>query len=210
MTTYTPLWRPSGSTVRYSRPEPGQVIAVNRAPFRVVETRELAPAHWRPEERDAYPHGSADTPADRWSQHPWGPWVLVADELPADRRHHLRVPGTVTSWHVLGEHYAVCARCGELHPCRHLTTEAEVARQGEAMDRLMGIGPGCCWECGEPITSRQRRVEFDGENLLLPGGPTVAFHTRRACQGAARRYERRWVAADPRRRRRLEWQERGQ
>lgn len=201
MSAYTPRWRPSASTTRYSRPDPGQVIAVNRIPYRVVEIREIDPANWRPEERDAYLKGAAGTPAEQWA---WRPWALVADELPAGRRRHLRVSGRTVSWHVVGEHYAVCVQCGELHPCRHITTEAEVARQGEEAERLMNIGPGCCWSCGEPVTSRQRSIAFDGENLLLPGGPLALFHTRRSCHYAASRYEQRWVAADPRRRWRLQ------
>ncbi|MHB1784084.1 MAG: hypothetical protein ACYCTE_15615 [Acidimicrobiales bacterium] len=53
------------------------------------------------------------------------------------------------------------------------------------------------------MTGRQRSISFEGENLLAPGGPPAIFHLRRECRESAIAYERRWVAAYPWRRARL-------
>lgn len=110
---------------------------------------------------------------------------------------------------VLHPHYPVCRDCGEPWPCRELEITREVRKQAEEVDRLAAILPGCCWECGEPVTSRQKAVRFDGENLLLPGSPPPVFHLRvrsaggQYCLSAAVGYEEKWVAAAPGRRWRL-------
>jgi hypothetical protein len=108
----------------------------------------------------------------------------------------------------------VCVDCRLLWPCpcddRNKTTAAAMAE----VDRLAAVLPGCCWACGEPVTARHRSIKFDGDNLLLPGGGTVAFHTShsrkatrgqgdRTCRSEAEKYEERWVAAQPGRRVRL-------
>lgn len=61
--------------------------------------------------------------------------------------------------------------------------------------------PGHCWACNEPFSHRQRSVVYDGDNLDLPGGPEVKFHTRAKCHSRAQAYELRWIAEDPRRER---------
>jgi len=92
----------------------------------------------------------------------------------------------------------VCVQCGELHPCHHVTTEAELERERRVLNRLTSLTAGHCWACEEPIGSRQRRIDFEGENLLVPGGPSpVQFHTRSQCHGIACAYEKRWVAHRP-------------
>lgn len=84
----------------------------------------------------------------------------------------------------------------------------------EEFGRLAAILPGCCWACGEPIVGRQRGIEFEGENLLMPGAGPAVFHTshsrkasrvgyRATCRGEAEKYEERWVAAQPGRKVRL-------
>lgn len=54
--------------------------------------------------------------------------------------------------------------------------------------------------CAEPVTARQKCLSFS-ENLEVPGGPPVTFHLRSRCNYSAVKYEQRWVAADPNRRR---------
>lgn len=193
---YVAPWRPSGSTREsYFRPPAGIIIALERRPWRVIECRELPTSEWTAEERASY-HGS-------YSKHrppeefPFRPWVLVVDALPIGGRHQARMPGTTSPrWDVLPEHYPVCVHCLELHPCRHMTTKAEVARGEAKLDKLTSIAPGCCWYCGDRVTSRQKKVLFDGPNLLLPGGHTpVVFHGREGCSAGVWAYEQRVKAA---------------
>ena len=186
-------WRPSGAEYTYDRfPPIGAVIALDRRPWRVVATSVLDRAEWTDDERAA--------------DHIYRPpGALTLDPLPEGPRHRLRVHANAyITWVVIGEHYAVCNTCGELHPCRHITARAEAERARKELDRLTRIAPGCCWACAEPVTRRQKHVVFPGANLLLPGADPPVFHTRRACIDRAADYEDQWVAADPDRRRLLE------
>lgn len=96
------------------------------------------------------------------------------------------------------EHYPVCASCSGPLPCRE--KEAERVAQAEIAQMGRYEIPGICPACREVVTSRQRSVTFP-ENLELPGGPPVTFHLRGECFYVAGEYEKRWVAADPGRRR---------
>ncbi|MEU5858909.1 hypothetical protein ABZ799_26630 [Nocardiopsis dassonvillei] len=113
------------------------------------------------------------------------------DELPTGERKHARMRiERLNEWYILPEHYPVCVHCQELHPCRHMTTEAEIARGEAKLDKLTSIAPGCCWWCGDPITRRQKRGAFEGPNLLLPGGHSpVEFYGRESCSTGVWSYE---------------------
>lgn len=102
-----------------------------------------------------------------------------------------------------------CSCCGEPMPCRAELEDREVGKQLDVVEKLASRMPGCCWGCGEPITSRQKAVTYPGDNLDLPGGQPVRFHTRRDCHWMAAQYELRWIAADPRNERVLTWPECG-
>jgi hypothetical protein len=96
-----------------------------------------------------------------------------------------------------------CSCCGEPMPCR---AEVQDRQIDAAMDRVEEMSkrlPGCCWGCGNPITSRQQSVIYAGENLDLPGGPDVRFHLRLDCLSAATAYETKWLSVDHSRRRML-------
>jgi hypothetical protein len=98
-----------------------------------------------------------------------------------------------------------CSCCGDPMPCRADREDRYVDAQLAELRRLESVMPGCCWGCREPITRRQHSVVYPGDNLDLPGGPEVAFHTRRGCGWRADQYELRWLAADPSRDRILTW-----
>lgn len=187
---FVPRWQPTGSTrEHFLRPPVGAIIELNRRPYRVAECREIDPTNWTEEEQDTFArrHGANAQPEQWWQR----PWTLVVDELPEGKRMHARIPGNRRNeWFILPEHYPVCVHCQELHPCRHMTTEAEVARGEAKLDKLTSIAPGCCWWCGDKITSRQKKVSFEGPNLLLPGGHSpVEFHGRAACSTGVWSYE---------------------
>jgi hypothetical protein len=99
----------------------------------------------------------------------------------------------------------MCSCCGEPMPCRAELEDREVTASLKQVEKWAGRLPGCCWGCGEPINRRHKSVAYPGDNLDLPGGPTVVFHTRASCRGWAQAYELRWIAVDPRRERVLTW-----
>jgi len=97
--------------------------------------------------------------------------------------------------------WPMCSCCGEPMPCRNEMQDRTVGHALATVEKWATRRPGGCWGCGEPITGRQKTVEYPGENLDLPGSDAPRFHTRRQCWGAATAYERRWIAVDPRRER---------
>lgn len=88
---------------------------------------------------------------------------------------------------VLPDHYALCAACGELPPCAEVWTEtiSDAAAERAARFEVEGV----CPSCQKPITRRQHSHRFE-ENLYVPLGPPVVFHTRRGCVMGAIDYDR--------------------
>lgn len=112
----------------------------------------------------------------------------------------LRMSASRKAWwdYYPDEHYPICAKCREPLPCREQMASKIAAESAAHFDRY--TMPGVCPGCGEPVTQRQKTVTWE-DNAVVPGGPPVTFHMRRKCRVTAERYERRWVAADPNRRR---------
>lgn len=192
-------WAPAMSKTHYDRRPPvGQLIALDRKPWRVLTVEDVPADEWSDEHRDRW---LDDNMPDPWHYRPFE--VVVEDAF--GQRGRLTVgPRHFASWHVLPEHYAVCVSCGELAPCLHHTSMLAAQRVMKRVEHDMQILPGCCPACQEPITSRQESVTFPGENLLVPlGYPDPTFHLRRACRSGAERYEEMWVAVDPTRPRSL-------
>lgn len=157
-------WSPDNCR-RFKRPEPGDLIAWDFKPWRVIDIREGVPHKDRPDVTYTVyrlrPIGAPDTNRDehRGWVHDWPP--------------------------VLDEHYGLCVHCGELTPCR-----AEMCRRAaEAESKRMARYdmPGVCPACGEVVTHRQERETFP--NIVVPGGPDVTFHAgRRACRYLMNKY----------------------
>lgn len=102
-------------------------------------------------------------------------------------------------WHVYaGERWPMCSCCGEPMPCDAEIEDQMVAAQAYELAQVEAKMPGACWACNEPITSRQKFVEYPGDNLDLPGAESPRFHQRAKCWWAATKYELRWIAIDPR------------
>ncbi|MCM3884147.1 hypothetical protein [Frankia sp. R82] len=123
--------------------------------------------------------------------------VMVRPHL-GGKRLHWRWPHDFWAqcW-ALPEHHAICGSCGEIYPCTEVEAAKQASREMVNVEKLMSIPPGACWHCQQPISQRQQSVTFPGDNLLLPGGPPVAFHLRRSggCGDAAAGYETRWREA---------------
>lgn len=112
----------------------------------------------------------------------------------------LIVPASIVrrSWYVYpGGRWPACSCCLEPAPCRAEMEDRQVEQDMRNLGKYAGRLPGACWACEEPITKRQVSVIYTGINLDYPLGPQVMFHTRAKCEHAARRYEERWLAADP-------------
>jgi hypothetical protein len=211
------FWNPPGARdlgmVGREAVEPGVRLGINGSVYEVVEVRDQDPVDWDEGTRQWHAsrggRDSSGVPAE-W---PLRPYYVVVHQVTgrgrASKRQHFLIRPYYHRhcWYLMPEHWAVCASCGDPYPClgKHGEREAQTARA--EMERLLAILPGCCWSCGKPITARQRSATFDGENLLMPGGPPPAFHTARSaqhqqvsCLGSAVEYERRWIAQDPERR----------
>lgn len=201
-------------------PAVGDLIAIvaTRKAWRVFRIDDIHQANWTEQ---------TTTMWQRAGRPDWETWdgreVGVGVEPPhnpapngKDRRaYRLSLWWNYEEWVPLTDPYPVCVECGLLWPCpcddrNHAADEAMAE-----VDRLAAIMPGCCWGCSEPITGRHRSIVFDGDNLLLPGGGPVAFHTsasrkaargssgNQTCRSEAEAYEERWVAAGEGRKLRL-------
>ncbi|EFC80068.1 hypothetical protein [Parafrankia sp. EUN1f] len=217
-------WVPAGmvifSGLDIIPPEPGILLANDRILWRVVAVHEKHTANWDPKHASGMqkdlrsrdwarrkPIGSRyreifaalvdwDGQAETWPNRP-----RTVEVCPAagGRRRHLPWPHRGwAAWYPVDEHHPVCARCGELYPCREVDAARQAAREMQRVDELMSVRPGCCWHCQEPISHRQASQTFPGENLLLPGAPSPSFHLRRTggCRDAAAEYEKRWQASE--------------
>lgn len=221
----TDRWYPMGvplfSRLAHEVPEPGMLVAHDRALYRVIAVHEDHPANWTERDRNRLAQNrrtveavrrrrpirdvhSVPTVLDGWdgSEEAWPnrPRGVELQPMAGGKRLHAGWPHPGWAyWYPLDEHHPVCATCGEPFPCREVDAAKEAARQMVKVEKLMAIGPGCCWHCGEPITSRQVALSFTGENLLLPGAPSPSFHQRKTggCLYAAKEYEKKWREANP-------------
>lgn len=91
-------------------------------------------------------------------------------------------------------------------PCQAALQDTEIDDSMRALEVWTSRMPGCCWGCGEPITSRHKKIEYPGDNVDFPGGMPPVFHLRRrACFATARTYEERWLDDGTGRQRMLTW-----
>jgi hypothetical protein len=222
------MWEPQGGELREWRDlQPGDLIALRRKVWRVREVHPVPVTDWDEADRERYGLERATArraaaagrplPADHRAnpagEEEWAsrPLYLILVPASGGKREHVKARPyrSYRGAFALHPHYPACADCGEPWPCPELDIKRELDKGATEMARLEGIMPGCCWSCGEPVTSRHRSIAFEGENLLLPGAPPPAFHLRRkargglSCPSAAMSYEERWVPAAEGRRWRL-------
>jgi hypothetical protein len=190
-------WTPSHARPHWEPPEVDMLIGYDYRPWQVMAVRDIPHADWTQEHRDH---------VDTWGAHHRPVYVRLrpaGHESPdpvAAKAHDITVSGIANSstWYVLPEHYVICACCEELPPCREEWGRRVAAREIREMGTFENAG--VCPACQEVISQRQRSITFS-ENLALPGGPPVTFHLRGRCRWRAEQYEKRWVDADPKRRR---------
>jgi hypothetical protein len=206
----TRRWLPTNTNYHLGPPPVGRLMARDHAVWRItaVTTRPLSDA-----DRDMWMEaGMPDI--ETWPCRPYRVNVeFIAGARPDWARTEepvngsMKLPAVATydraSWDLYPEsgRWPMCSCCGEPMPCRAELQDREVAAGLAEVEKFAKKMPGCCWACSEPITSRQRAVAYPGDNLDLPGGPPVRFHTRAKCGYDACQYELRWIAVDPRRER---------
>lgn len=183
--------------------QPGMLVIFDRAPYRIVEIREMPfdlwPAPyaegWKAK-FDAWASQATEEPAPdpgTWRDRPIN---LVLDPDQGGKARHIAARASYV-WDVLPEHYAVCAQCGELPPCREEELDRQVEDQVTKNERIMAIPVGACMGCGEVIGGRQKSVSFPGPNLWRPDLPdgSVRFHARKECEHWVHEYRGQWEAA---------------
>lgn len=221
--TYTETVLRAGRPVERRReraiPHVGELIAwPDRKAYRVVSIDDKARADWHDATTQAWEKEGRPDP-DTWPERERSIRLQPADDPAAPSRSYHLYPWYIANeyrrhWWPLRDQYPVCSDCRLIWPCPcdERTTEARKAMK--EFDRLAGVLPGCCWNCAQPVEKRQQSITFDGDNLLMPGGPQVVFHTsgsrfyrsqfgKTSCRSAAKDYERRWVEARPGRAARL-------
>ncbi len=198
--------RCGGTPLRDRRPEPGEVFGIRYGAWRCIEVRVFTDADLTDDDR-AYI--LRFTPERREQARPYAvvlEHVSGPNLIGRGRRRTVHLAGLRVTWMLLGERYAVCSCHGHPWPCQDADRDRVAAMQARVLeDKLAKAIPGVCPSCGQPITSRQASVAYPGDNLDVPGGPEVRYHTRRGCWSDATAYELRWIAADPRRERILTW-----
>lgn len=191
------------STVLTPNLEPGHLVAYEHEPYRILEIREHDLADWGERFTNPWEQLGRPDPAT-WR---WRPMVIVLrHDLHPDANPLHGIVRADRSWIRLPEHYVLCAKCGEIPPCREVRIINEIAKATERAEQVMGLVPGACHHCGDAVTPRHKAYRFPGANLIRPDFPdgTVVFHgKKRPCLDAAFAYDEKWALAEPGRRRRF-------
>lgn len=183
---------------------PGHLFAYKNQPYRLLRIGEKPLADWDQDVLDEWDAAGRPDPAT-WRRRPMA--MVFRHDTDPDGHGQLRGEANADHpWIRLPEHYVACVRCGELPPCRETRIAEQVAKAGKRMEWALALTSSSCHGCGEPVTTRQHAIRFDGGNLIRPdlGEGSALFHLRRACFSAAYAYDEAWVAALPGRSRRLE------
>ncbi|MEU5043252.1 hypothetical protein, partial [Streptomyces griseorubiginosus] len=191
-------WRPEQHTgwADTSDLAQGDVVVVNRQPFRIDRVDPITPDNWPQDYVDAWlKAGMPD--ADTWATRPMRVHGFFQQPGADPRRHSTAAPAS-HHWDVLPEHYSVCHACLEIPPCKHVHDNRVMRNATRRMSEAMAILPGTCHACKEPISKRQKAFTFPGSNLIRPdlGDHSAIFHTRGKCAGAMKAYDKRWAAAE--------------
>lgn len=185
------------------RPEAGWVVALGHSVWEITAVEDI---RLNAADRDDLTEWEKWRPGVEWKRRPFKATLKWLGGVRPDWLKDGEDEGTITAhsdsksitWNVYDNgRWPQCSCCGEPMPCRAAITDAQVQHGMDKLAHLEAKMPGACWACGEPITTRQKAVTYAGENLDLPGGPTVKFHTRQKCWFSAEAYEERWLAANP-------------
>jgi hypothetical protein len=184
-------WHPLATRWLQGRPKIGDVLAFKRAAWTVTDVRDADPTD---EEREWLASLTSvfrdrNRPYRMTLRHLYGPTHRRQNQF-GDLA--LRCPAGHPCWDFYESgRVPLCSCCGHPWPCRMLDAEVTADREAKTMsDRMGRVMPGCCYGCGEPITSRQKSVRYPEPNVQVPGSPAPTFHMRSKCFWAAHDYER--------------------
>ncbi|NIL77650.1 hypothetical protein [Rhodococcus sp. B10] len=174
-------WWPDGArrVDAKTRPDVGDIIGHDYQPWRVMEVR------------DSPLRDGEQTWCKPYMLH-LRPAQLDTWRTAMDEDIHGRVVDTL--WPILGEHYPVCVKCGDLTPCREVVSVKIAAESAENAARYETAG--VCPACEEVVTRRQQAVTWQ-ENVVAVLGPPVTFHLRQKCFWGAYEYEQKWSREYP-------------
>jgi len=185
-------WFPLAAERIYRPPEVGNVLAIDHQAYEVIEVHEVDRADWTDHDVRY---------VDKLRYPP--PYAVDTRALTGPRKgatFSFRMPSGVPLRAYPDRHIPVCLDCGDVLPCREQMAATVSAASAKRVSRYETAG--VCPACSEPVTQRQKSLTWE-DNAVIPGGPPVTFHTRLSCAFSAREYEKKWVAADPERRRTL-------
>jgi hypothetical protein len=184
------------------RPEVGWLVAINHAVWEITAVEDVT---LNVDDRANQASWEVHRPGVEWKRRPFKATTRLVGGVRPDWIADGENEGTIAvhccdsiTWNVYpAGRWPQCSCCGEPMPCRAAIVDARVQHDMDKLAALEAKMPGACWSCSEPITTRQRAVTYAGENLDMPGGPAVKFHTRQQCRHAAEKYEERWLKANP-------------
>lgn len=174
-------WWPDGARhgSGKNRPDVGDIIGHDFQPWRVMEVRDSPLREGEPTWCKPYMLHLRPAHLDTW-------------RAGMDEDIHGRVVDQ--RWPILGEHYPVCVKCGDLTPCREVVSAKVAAESAENASRYETAG--VCPACEEVVTHRQQSVTW-AENVVAVLGPPVTFHLRSKCFWGAYEYEQKWSREYP-------------
>lgn len=171
------LWKPLGAQRFDGVPAVGTLLAADHVAWRVVDLVPLSVLIGQDEfgspTHDLLLRSLVDPETCRQALcHPYSAWWAYPDE-----------------------HVPLCSCCWEPVPCRTQLAERAAEQELQRMRRFEVAG--VCPACLQPVRARQRQITF-ADNLDVPWGPEVCFHTGRApCRAAALAYEQRLLLHRP-------------
>lgn len=197
--------RCTGSTLIGQLPTVGDTFGFRYGAWKVLEIRPFCDADLTDEQRRKLMLRAAQ------HRHLHRPYAAVLElvagpNLIQPGRNPVHVDGHKMTWKLLGDRFQVCSCHGHPWPCQQVDLDRVADSQTRALrEAIRKSDPDLCGHCGEPITGRQKSIEYPGENVDMPGAAPARFHLRGGCRDGTADYERRWLAVDPRRERILTW-----
>lgn len=197
---FSGTWHPEGVAREYGRRRPavGDLVAYD---YRAWEVMDVTVRDFADGDQE---HASGYRPQYRDEMRPYSVTLRRVHGAHHDRENSRQEIGLGIRAFTYGgfDRYQngrvpLCSCHNQPWPCLEADQQTQAEKELKAAERELRVLPGCCPACEEPVTSRQRCITFGGPNVRNPLAEGPTFHLRRACYGAAARYEEAWVAAEP-------------
>lgn len=198
-------WRPAHAVGSYGtgkRPAIGAVVAYAHRAWEVTHISEADPTPEEQKRLDAYVAAWRDR---------MRPYRVTLRRIHGERHDRensraelgLRIPiGWPLPTYPNGR-VPLCSCHSHPWPCLESEQQEQAKKEMAAAEKVLSLLPGCCPDCSEVVTSRQRSITFGGPNVFNPLAEGPTYHLRGKCWRGAAAYEEKWVAAEPGRKRSL-------